>query len=292
MRQRRPRGTCCFVGRAPASAAGPAGRTLAHCLLEMAQKAGRGHVLLLLDKVWQLLNHPQLCCVWSRAGLRRLAHSSVGPLGLPGCEVEIPCTQSLPEVPGRPLTCQGSSGSCMDRSSPPALLPGRASSGQAVPPSETWTLRKPQPAFRASGSLPAPPASERLGGEAGARPVCCACFLGVGGRGGIPCWTFGVRPAVRSADPAPSQPRVLSCEMGVCGRGWWKVAVCTPAREPQGAPVSPGGSFSSVASALQLEFIPDGNNEEVLAGCWEAPASPWRPTARRALIPSAEGPFP
>lgn len=32
-------------------------RTLGHCLLEMAQEAGHGHVLLLLDKVWQLLNH-------------------------------------------------------------------------------------------------------------------------------------------------------------------------------------------------------------------------------------------
>lgn len=68
------------------SAAGARGdRTLGHCLLEMAQKAGRGHVLLLLDKVWQLLNHQQLCCVWSWSGRWRFEHAFVGHLGLLGC---------------------------------------------------------------------------------------------------------------------------------------------------------------------------------------------------------------
>ena len=45
------------------SAAGARGdRTLGHCLLEMAQKAGRGHVLLLLDKVWQLITSNYAAC--------------------------------------------------------------------------------------------------------------------------------------------------------------------------------------------------------------------------------------
>ena len=59
-------------------------RTLGHCLLEMAQKAGRGHVLVLLDKVWQLLNHQQLCCVWSWPGPWRMERSFVGHLRLLG----------------------------------------------------------------------------------------------------------------------------------------------------------------------------------------------------------------
>lgn len=60
-------------------------RTLGHCLLEMAQKAGRGHVLVLLDKVWQLLNHQQLCCVWSRPGRWGFECSFEDHLGLLGC---------------------------------------------------------------------------------------------------------------------------------------------------------------------------------------------------------------
>lgn len=41
----------------------PGDRTLGHCLLETAQRLGTVTCQLLLDKVWQLLNHQQLCPV-------------------------------------------------------------------------------------------------------------------------------------------------------------------------------------------------------------------------------------
>lgn len=69
----------------PSAAGASRDRTLGHCLLEMAQKAGRGHVLLLLDRVWQLLNHQQLCCVWSWSGFCKQERSFVDHLRLLGC---------------------------------------------------------------------------------------------------------------------------------------------------------------------------------------------------------------
>lgn len=45
-----------------------------------------------------------------------------------------------------------------------------------------------------------------------------------------------------------------------------------------------------MADALQLEFVPDGNNEEVLGGWRNAPLP--RLPKWRALIPTAEDPFP
>lgn len=78
--------------------------------------------------------------------------------------------------------------------------------------------------------------------------------------------------------------------MGVGGRAClWSACL--------GVQSASGKFFSAVADALQLEFIPDGNNEEVLAGWREGP-SPWGlqrkkgSPAWRALIPSAQGLFP
>lgn len=87
MSMRPPRDLLLLLGAEPLPSAVEASRdrTLGHCPLEMAQEAGRGHVLLLLDKVWQLLNHQQLCCVWNWSGLWKFEDSSVGHPGLLGC---------------------------------------------------------------------------------------------------------------------------------------------------------------------------------------------------------------
>lgn len=68
----------------------------------------------------------------------------------------------------------------------------------------------------------------------------------------------------------------------------WGPAACLAAYEHQPS----SGSFSAVAAALQLEFIPDENNEEVPR---LRPPLPWRLQARNGssrpctLIPTAGG---
>lgn len=112
-------------------------------------------------------------------------------------------------------------------------------------------------------------------------PVSAGVWVGVPARSSV---------SVPSSDlpgPSPSQPWVFSCERGR-GAG---VAVVSgnlvriyrlPARLRVLASLS--GSFSAVADALQLEFVPDGNTEQVPGGWRNAPSPGCRSESSAGLV--------
>lgn len=195
-------------------------RTLAHCLLEMAQKAGRGHVLLLLDKVWQLLNHQQLCCTRSGSGRWRFARSSVGHCRLPGCQVGVPgpCFFLTVLRNHRPA---GEAREPLSRgpASPPchlwAPLLGRCCFLWAGEAQKKRTVSKPSPPSSARcPPLHSSPASGEVGGV---RLGLIRLAVLIAMAGGSTCQELAFCPGICSPDlltagPAPSQPWVLSCD--------------------------------------------------------------------------------
>lgn len=74
-------------------------RTLGHCLLEMAQKAGRGHVLVYWTKSGNYLITSNYAACGAQPGRWGFERSFEDHLGLLGCWVGIPAPLFLPKVP-------------------------------------------------------------------------------------------------------------------------------------------------------------------------------------------------